>query len=171
MKRQRLVLDTNVLISATLFGGPPREVLELVLSGAVDCALSLPILDEIREVLRRPKFGFSPEQAVQLLEELHAACEVINPAVRVQSVVMDPADNRILECALESNADVVVSGDHHLLDLVAFRGIPIVTPSDYLKTIKTKTNLRRPPGAVRSRLKASIFPDGSSEREASVDTP
>jgi len=83
MKRQRIVLDTNVLISAVLFGGPPRDVLELVISGAVDCFLSLPILDETREVLRRPKFGFSPEQSFLLLEELHAVCDVINPTARV----------------------------------------------------------------------------------------
>ena len=141
MKRQRIVLDTNVLISAVLFGGPPRDVLELVISGAVDCSLSLSILDETREVLRRPKFGFSPEQSLQLLEELHAVCDVINPTVRVQAVASDPTDNMILECALESNANVVISGDHHLLNLVVFRGIHIFAPSDYLQTIKNKTEL------------------------------
>lgn len=148
MKRQRIVLDTNVLISAVLFGGPPRDVLELVISGAVDCSLSLPILDETREVLRRPKFGFSPEQSFQLLEELHAVCDVINPAVRVQAVASDPADNMILECALESKADVVVSGDHHLLDLGVFHSIHIVTPADYLKTIKNETELHTKASSV-----------------------
>ena len=138
MKRQRIVLDTNVLISAVLFGGPPRDVLELVISGAVDCSLSFPILDETREVLRRPKFGFSPEQSFQFIEELHAVCDVIDPATRVQAVASDPDDNMILECAVESNADIVVSGDHHLLDLVEFSGIQILTPSDYLKTVKNK---------------------------------
>lgn len=137
MKRQRIVLDTNVLISAVLFSGSPGDVLELVIRGAVDCSLSLPILDETREVLRRPKFGFSPEQSFQLLEELHAVCDVINPIARVQAVASDPADNMILECALESNTDVIVSGDHHLLDLIEFRGIHIVTPGGYLKTINS----------------------------------
>ena len=79
MKRHRIVLDTNVLISAILFNGPPRKILERVIGGAVDCSLSLPILDELRDVLQRPKFGFSPAQAFQVLEELHAVCEVINP--------------------------------------------------------------------------------------------
>jgi putative PIN family toxin of toxin-antitoxin system len=130
-----------VLISAILFGGPPRAVLELVIRGAVDCSLSLPVLDETREVLRRPKFGFSPEQSVKLLEELCAVCNIIHPIVRVHAIAADPDDNMILECALESNADVVVSGDHHLLDLGAFRGIQIVTPSAYLKTISNKTEL------------------------------
>jgi len=63
MKRDRVVLDANVLISAVLFNGPPRAILELVIGGSVHCSLSLAILDELRDVLERPKFRFSPEQA------------------------------------------------------------------------------------------------------------
>jgi len=132
MKRHRIVLDTNVLISAVLFGGPPRQVFEFVISGAVDCSLSVAILDETRHVLCRPKFGFSAEQAVEILEELHAVCDVINPAVQLHVVTSDPGDNMIMECALEAKADFIVSGDRHLLDLIKFRGIQIVSPSDYL---------------------------------------
>ncbi|MEI7437481.1 MAG: putative toxin-antitoxin system toxin component, PIN family [bacterium] len=140
MKRQRIVLDTNVLISAILFGGPPREVLELVISGALDCTLSFQILDETRAVLRRPKFGFSPEQSFRFIEELHDVCEVINPAARVQAVAADPSDNMILECALAAHADVIVSGDHHLLDLAIFNGIHIYTPANYLKTANKRAS-------------------------------
>jgi putative PIN family toxin of toxin-antitoxin system len=135
MKRHRIVLDTNVIISAVLFGGPPRQVLELVVSGAVDCFLSVPMLEEIRQVLDRPKFGFSPEQSFQLLEELHATSYVINPAIRLDVVTSDPDDNMVLECALESDSDFIISGDKHLLELVKFRSIQIITPSDYLKKI------------------------------------
>jgi len=148
MKRHRIVLDTNVLISAVLFGGPPRQVLELVISGTVDCSLSIPILDEIRQVLYRPKFGFSPEQSFQLLDELHAVCGVINPTVRLNVVTSDPDDNMVLECALESGASFVVSGDRHLLDLVEFHGIQIVTPADYLKRIEEKKGL---PTSIRGQ--------------------
>ena len=136
MKHHRIVLDTNVLISAILFGGPPREALNLVISGTVDCSLSLAILDELRDVLRRPKFGFSPEQSVNVLEELHAVCDIINPMVQINVITTDPDDNRILECAIESNATLIVSGDRHLLDLIEFRGIKIVTPIAYLKMVK-----------------------------------
>lgn len=136
MKRHRIVLDTNVLISAILFGGPPREALELVISGTVDCSLSLAILDELRDVIRRPKFGFSPEQSFKVLEELHEVCDIINPTVRISVVTTDPDDNRVLECAVESKAAFVVTGDSHLLDVVEFRGIQIVTPTVYLKNFK-----------------------------------
>lgn len=133
MKRRHIVLDTNVIISAVLFGGPPRRILEFVISGAIYCCLSIPILDEIRRVLSRPKFGFSSEQAFLLLEELRAICDVVNPTIKFNIVAADPADNMVLECAFASGAGFVVSGDRHLLDLVEFRGIRIVTPSEYLK--------------------------------------
>lgn len=139
MKHHRIVLDTNVLISAILFGGPPREVLKLVISGAVDCSLSLAILDELRNVLTRPKFKFSPEQSFNVLEELHAACSIINPMLKINVITEDPDDNRILECAVEAKSDFIVSGDRHLLDLVEFRGIKILTPTDYVKVSQGRT--------------------------------
>jgi predicted nucleic acid-binding protein len=105
-------------------------------------------LDEIRHVLYRPKFGFSPEQSLQLLDELHAVCDIINPIVRLNVVTSDLDDNMVLECALESGASFVVSGDRYLLDLVEFHGIQIVTPSGYLKRIEEKKRL---PAGVRGQ--------------------
>jgi len=156
MKRHRIVLDTNVLVSAILFGGPPRDVLELAISGAIDCSLSLVILDELREVLCRPKFGFSLEQSLQVLEELHAVCDVIQPTDRLLVLASDPDDNMILECALASKADFIVSGDRHLLDLAKFRDVLIVRPSDYLKTIRTTIDT--------PTRKSSVFRDARRRR-------
>jgi len=149
MKRHRIVLDTNVLISAILFGGPPREVLDLVISGTAECTLSLSILDELRDVLRRPKFGFSPEQSLQVLEELHAICDILHPAKSILALASDPDDNMILECAVASKAEFIVSGDRHLLDLGQFRGISIMRPSEYLRTIKEKTEMPTKPSRAR----------------------
>lgn len=132
MNRIRIVLDTNVLISAILFGGLPRRVLEMVIDGAIDCTLSFAILDELRDVLQRPKFGFTPEQAITVLDELVAVCEIVNPARNIRTIKTDPDDNRILECAVEAHADCIVSGDSHLLDLGRYRGIPITNPADFL---------------------------------------
>ena len=151
MKRNRIVLDTNVLISAVLFNGPPRAILELVIGGSVHCSLSLAILDELRDVLERPKFRFSPEQAFQVIEELHAVCDIVNPAIQIDVVVADPKDNMILECALESKADIIVSGDQHLLAIEEFRGVQIVSPSDYLKVINGNMNTPTRKSTVRLR--------------------
>ena len=99
MQRRCIVLDTNVLISAIIFGRAPRTILEMVIAGKVRCALSFAILDELRDVLQRPKFGFTPEQAVTVVEELRGVCEILNPARRLRTIKADPDDNRILECA------------------------------------------------------------------------
>lgn len=140
IKQDRIVLDTNVLISAVLFNGPPRAILELVIGGSVFCSLSLAILDELRDVLERPKFRFSPEQALQVIEELHAVCDIVNPAIQIDAIPADPKDNIILECAVESGANRIVSGDQHLLAIVEFRGIQIVSPADYLKATQESKN-------------------------------
>lgn len=131
----RVVLDSNVIISGFLFGGPPARLLECAWLGQVVCFTSLPILDEVREVLQRPKFGLSPDQALALIEELHDLCEIVTPTRRVYAVVDDPDDNAVLECALAADAAIVVSGDAHLLDLGQWKQIRILSPSQALEEV------------------------------------
>jgi uncharacterized protein len=136
MNRHRIVLDTNVLISAILFGGKPRKVLDLVISGSLDCSLSTAILDEFEDVLQRPKFGFSPDVCFHILQALQGICSIVTPSVPVDVISSDKDDNRILECALEAQADFIISGDPHLLNLGVFGKIRILIPADYLKEFK-----------------------------------
>lgn len=133
MKSPRVVLDSNVVISAFLFGGPPARVLDRVLAGAVQCFTSPPILDELRGVLQRPKFGLSQAQALALAEEFRDLCQVITPTHKVQAVPADPADDMILACALAAGADLVVSGDAHLLNLRQWRNIRILSPAEFMR--------------------------------------
>ena len=136
MAATRIVLDSNVIISGFLFGGHPARLLEHVLDGSVQCFISLPILDEVRDVLQRPKFGLSSEQALSLIEELHALCLVVTPTQHVRVIKDDPDDNMILECALSANADIIASGDSHLLDLGCWKNIRILSPVDVVKEIE-----------------------------------
>jgi len=129
----RVVLDSNVYISAFLFGGVPADVIGLALGGSILVYTSIPILDEIRDVLRRPKFGLSSSQAFTLIEEIHSLCRIVSSAEPVQAVKEDPDDNKIIECALAAGADVIVSGDSHLLHLQQWRGIKIQTPADFVR--------------------------------------
>jgi putative PIN family toxin of toxin-antitoxin system len=146
MKRPHVVLDTNVLVSALVFGGPPREILNMIVAGAVNCSLCLPILDELQDVLQRPKFGFSPQQAMAIAEDLSALCAIANPLERVSVVRGDPDDDRILECALEVRAGIIISGDAHLLDLREYEGIRIMDPSEFLQMMRER---RLPPEGRR----------------------
>ena len=138
MTPSRIVLDSNVIISAFPFGGPPTRVIDHVLSGSVQCFISLPILDEVRDVLQRPKFGLSSEQALTLVEELHDLCRVITPTATVRAVRADPGDNKVLACALAAEADTIVSGDSHLLDLGPWRGIRILAPAEFINAIEDR---------------------------------
>ena len=135
MERTRVVLDTTVLVSAIVFGGRPRIVLEMVFGGDINCSLSFAILDELRDVLQRPKFGFSPRQSVTIIDELHTICDILNPPRRIRTIKVDPDDNRVLECAVEAQADSIISGDAHLLDLGEYRGIAIMSPSEFLNCV------------------------------------
>lgn len=136
MRRPRVVLDTNVLISAILFGGPPRKVLAMVVAGRIDGLLSVPILDELKGVLQRRKSGFSPAQALRVVEELHGLCTLVDPTSTIDEITSDEADNRVLECTVEGRADFVVSGDRDLLRLGVYRGIQILSPRDALKPLR-----------------------------------
>jgi putative PIN family toxin of toxin-antitoxin system len=135
MERTRVVLDTNILISAIVFGGLPRKILEMVIAGNVYCFLSFAILDELRDVLQRSKFGFSPQQAATVIDELQDICEILNPPRRIRTIKADPDDNRILECAVEAQAMCIISGDNHLLELGKYREIHIYSPADFLATL------------------------------------
>lgn len=138
MNRHRIVLDTNVLISGILFGGKPRLALDLVISGLIDCSLSIAILDELKDGLQRPKFGFSPDACFHIVEELHGVCDLISVSISFDMIRSDPDDNRVLECAVEARAHFIVSGDSHLLDLGKFEKIRILSPAEYLKEFEVR---------------------------------
>jgi putative PIN family toxin of toxin-antitoxin system len=132
----RIVLDTNVLISALLFGGNPQAVLEKAIMGQIGLALSRDILNELEGVLCGKKFGFPFEIAQGIVRELEAIGELVAPTRKIAVVKVDPYDNMILECAVEANADYVVSGDNHLLELKRFEGIPILSPAQFIEVLQ-----------------------------------
>jgi len=135
MTPPRIVVDSNVIISGFLFGGNPCRVLGAVVDGLARCFTSLPILDEVRSVLQRPKFGLSAEQALAFVDEFHLLCRVVDPRNRVEAIADDPKDNMVRECADAANADIIISGDAHLLDLKQWESIRIVSPSGFIKEI------------------------------------
>lgn len=127
-----------MIISGFLFGGPPARLIEHIVNGTTHCLTSLPILDEVREVLQRPKFGLSPEQAFVLVEELYYSCTLVKPGRRIRVISADPDDVMILECASEANADLIISGDLHLLDIGSWEHIQILSPANALTEIENQ---------------------------------
>jgi len=128
----RIVVDTNVIVSALVFGGLPRRIFELVEGGYCELFYAAEIQEETRRVLR-DKFGWDEDRLDRYLRTLWSLGKRMVLRHRVNAVREDPDDNRILECALAADADVIVSGDRHLLKLGAYEGITILTPRDFLK--------------------------------------
>jgi putative PIN family toxin of toxin-antitoxin system len=112
----RVVLDTNVYISALMFGGLPGSLLDLAFLRAFTLIISPALLDELDEKLQA-KFEMTIEDAAFLRARLRKIAQVVEPKQSLTVIAEDTDDNRVLECAVEGHADVILSGDRHLLKL------------------------------------------------------
>ena len=131
----RVVLDTNVVISALLFTGIASEIVPLWQKGAITVLLSREILEEYLRVLAYPKFQLSEGEIKGLIEEeLLPFVQIIKPGTRIRIVKRDPSDNKFLECAVAGKADVLISGDKELLAIRHYRQVRVQTPSRFLET-------------------------------------
>ena len=132
MPRIKVVLDTNVLISGILFGGNPRQILELVIQGRIDAYISPAIFTEFKEVLIRSKFGLNQEKCFSIAKEIEDISSFVFPQITIDIIKDDPEDNKILECALAAGANYIVTGDPHLLKLSSFENIMIQSPASFV---------------------------------------
>jgi putative PIN family toxin of toxin-antitoxin system len=138
----RAVLDTNVVVSATLIrGGKEDRILRAWQREAFELVLSPQILDEMGralfyEKLRRARWMTEEEVAV-LVRSVARDSVLVSGRVRVE-VSRDPDDDKFLEAAIEGRAQYVVTGDKDLLGLKTYRGVRIVTPAAFLTILRTR---------------------------------
>lgn len=138
--RIKVVFDTNIFISAIIFGGNPRRCLELARIKEIELVTSSAILLEVARKLGE-KFSWNESEIGDAIESLSVFIKIVSPQKRIYKIKQDYADNRILEAALEANADYIVSGDKkHLLSIKSFKGIPIVGATQFLQFFFKKTN-------------------------------
>ena len=130
----RVTADTNIYISALLFGGLPGSFLDLALAESFMLITSAPILDELDEKLRI-KFRMTETDAIIVRRKLEGVADLVTPTQVIDAIKDDPDDNRVLECAVEGHADYIVTGDHHLLTLGSFHGISLLTVRRFLDAI------------------------------------
>ena len=133
MSEIRVVIDTNVAVSALLFGGLPGKVLDLAFEQKI-LWCSSPILKvEMDRVLMKKKFGLTESEYLFLTTPVYEIIEWFNPSVVIDTILRCPADNRVLECAIESESQFIVTGDRRdLVSLDTFEGIKILQPRDFL---------------------------------------
>jgi len=128
----KAILDTSVLVSVYVFpGGTPEAVYRLALERRLEIGTSRTLLAELGRVLGQ-KFGWMPDRVEAAVAQVARIADVVKPGETVRVVTADPADDRVLEAARAFGADVIVSGDRHLLDLGTWSGIEIISPAELI---------------------------------------
>jgi len=128
-----VVLDTNVLISALLFNGKTSGLVDLWKQSEVVPLVSSETLREIIRVLAYPRFELEEAEIKSILnEEILPFVETVNISHPFTGVCQDRADDMFLACAVNGNAEAIISGDIHLLSLKEYAGIPVLKLTDVL---------------------------------------
>ena len=138
----RLVLDTNTVLSGLLWGGMPGRLIDAAEAGDIALASSSALLAELQGVLAREKFA---KQLVRrgltvadVFDGYAALVTIVTPASIAPTIARDPADDQVLAASLAAQADLIVSGDAHLLDLKSFHGIAITSAAQAIERIEAR---------------------------------
>jgi putative PIN family toxin of toxin-antitoxin system len=137
----RIVVDTNVLVSAVI--GPrstPAKVLELWRQRAFKLVVSRSTINELTDVLNRPKilvrYSLDADQNARFVADLRESALVAADTRLTGIVPNDPRDDHVISAAVEAGADCIVTGDRHLLALGSYEGIPILTPAEFVDELR-----------------------------------
>jgi len=138
----RAVLDANVFVSGIVTEGVPRSILRAWRAGYFHLVASQAALDEIGRVLRYPKIArrhrWSEVETQAFMESLEALAILTPGKLRLDVVAADPSDDRYLECAIEGEANCVVTGDGHLLELASYRQVEILSPREFIELLAAR---------------------------------
>ena len=133
----RITVDTNVLVSATFWYGASYRIIELVEQGKVELVLSEAIIQEFSAVLEyeeiKTKVVNKGLLMLRTVEKLVSMSKIVVPAIKIAVVKEDPDDDKILECAVAGDVNYLISKDNHLLRIVKYGKIKIVSPEEFLK--------------------------------------
>jgi len=130
----KVVLDTNILVSALLFRGELSRIVELWKNGRLIPLISKATFQELKAVLEYPKFRLTKDEIRTIVEEeILPFFEVVEVADDVSGICNDPDDDKFISCAISASADVIVSGDKHLYELHAYKSVRIIRVADLMK--------------------------------------
>jgi putative PIN family toxin of toxin-antitoxin system len=129
----RIVIDTNVLISAIFWTGKPKQLLNHARRQKITFVTSYQLLDELRQILIRQDkpFHLQDNEADRVVEALRGFAEVVESHSEI-TVCHDEMDNRVIACAIDGKAEYIITGDLHLLGLGSYKSVKIMTVADFL---------------------------------------
>lgn len=132
----KAVFDTNVVASASFWRGAPFDCITAWAEGLCEAAMSPELLAEYHETMERLRREYPHNSYVGWAEALTDAAILVFPSERAGGMTPDPGDEKVLECALAAEADVIVTGDkRHLLPLRTFRNVEILSPASFLRRL------------------------------------
>lgn len=127
----RIVLDTNILISALFFGGKPKTILDYIVDGKIIAFVSREIIEEYKEVVDRINILKNGSISIDLLLNLFTLINVVSDI----KICRDKDDDKFINCAIDSKSLYVVSGDNDLLVIKRYKDITIISADDFLKQL------------------------------------
>lgn len=127
----KAVLDTNILVSAIVFGGKPEKIFQYALKKDISVVTSPYLMVELNETLIK-KFSFSTQRILQIEKKIKQIFLIVNPNIEIH-VLKDEDDSRVLEAAIEGRCSYIITGDKELLELKSFKNIEIITASNFLE--------------------------------------
>ena len=134
MGKIKVVIDTNVIISAILFGGIPAELMSLWKNGRIKPLASKEIIDEYIKVLTYPKLELTEAEINYILyNEILPYFDIVEIKDTPVIIKVDPSDDKFIHCAKTGKAKTIITGDQHLLNLKTYQKIKILTPTEFLK--------------------------------------
>ena len=133
----RVVLDTNIFISAVL-GGRLGVIIDEWKAGKFTLIITDAIAREYLDVINRPKFKIPQNEIIAATDYLLQTAEFVTPQEEIHIIVADLTDNKFLEAAVAGKVNFIVSGDNHLLELKSFREIPIVTAREFITWLESQ---------------------------------
>jgi len=137
-----VVLDTNVVISAAMNPkGPPAEIIRKWRAQSFAWVSSAELFAELKRVIQSPEIrrflAWDEDEVADFLAAVSQIVRTVTPAQTLHVIEDDPADNRVLEAAIEADAEYIVTGDKALLSLETCEGIPIITPVRFLAVLQS----------------------------------
>jgi uncharacterized protein len=128
----KVVIDTNIFISGVFFSGPPYRILQAWRNGDLQIVLSLEILDEYYRISEALSAQFPKVDLNPILELITTKAELVYAERLDEGVCDDPDDDKFFACAITGGADLIISGDKHVLKMSGYQGIKVVRPRQFV---------------------------------------